>query len=55
MFVLNEMFQQNASKFLIFKYLYETHVVFSFLTLSNFTFLPYECPGLGMSAKVALK
>ena len=43
---LNEMFQQNTSKFALF-YVYENPCsFFLFFIFCNFTFLPYECPML---------
>ena len=47
-FVLNEMFQRNASKFAIF-YVYEnpgSFFRFSFCATLGFYVLPNECPGL---------
>ena len=43
-FVLNEMFQQSASKFAIFYVYKKTYVVFFFFHFVQL--LPYECPGL---------
>ena len=45
-FVLDEKFQQNASKFAIF-YIYENpKLLFPFFISCYFIFLPNECPGL---------
>ena len=45
-FVLDEMFQQNASKFARF-YIYQNPKLLSpFFISCNFMFLPNECPGL---------
>ena len=45
-FVLDEKFQQNASKVAIF-YIYENpKMLFPFFILCYFIFLPNECPGL---------
>ena len=46
LFMLDEMFRRNASKFAIF-YIYENpKLLFLFFISCNFMFLPNECPGL---------